>query len=116
MLSELAVIHQALAAVVAPATPRTILLLAEESAHKHFFSFMGPVPLVRHMMLAAIVSLIGVVTIGLSSEVDQRNMSLSLLQLSGMPLFMIEKKFNDWVLVCAGLGIGQGVLEIPSKC
>ena len=33
-----------------------------------------------------------------------------------MPLLVIEEKLHDWVLVSPGLGIGQGVLEVPAKC
>ncbi len=50
--------HGRLAMIVAPATPRTILLLAVETEKSGVFMFLGRVPLVRRMMLAALLFLV----------------------------------------------------------
>jgi hypothetical protein len=57
-LSSLVQIHEKLARAIAPATPQTILILESESAKKHFFSFLGLLPLVRRFMLTAVIFLI----------------------------------------------------------
>ncbi len=69
-VKELAAIHGRLSEIVAPATPRTLLLLATESAKGGFWKFLGPVPLVRGLMLVAILSLIALVCTSLSPQVD----------------------------------------------
>jgi hypothetical protein len=50
--------HQVLVKIVEPATPKTILLLDMEEETPGFWKFFGPVPLVRHMMIVALLSLI----------------------------------------------------------
>jgi len=63
-------IHGQLTAIVAPATPRTILLLAEEAEKKSFWRFLGPVPLVRGLMVLAILSIAALVGTSLCEQVD----------------------------------------------
>ncbi len=110
-LAELAAIHQSLATIVAPALPRSIRLIAEEATSKNWLRFLGPVPLVRHMMLAAIISLIGVVGSSLSPEVDEENIAQSLLQLSGRPLLLIE----IFLISAAGLGASFSALFTANR-
>jgi len=62
----LTTIHDQLARIVVPATPRTIHPLAMESATGGFWHFLGPVPLVRRMMLATIICLFAIVWLSLS--------------------------------------------------
>ncbi len=89
-LAKLTAVHQRLTKIVAPSTPRTILLLAEESAKPHLLGFLGPVPLIRHMMLAAIVSLVSLVGLSLSPLVSANPDYSSVMTSSGVPLLMNE--------------------------
>ena len=89
-IAELTQIHQALATAVAPATPRTILLLADQSKIPGPLHFLGPVPLVRHMMIVAIVSLFALIFITLSPDVNQENLNAGLLNLQGIELLAVE--------------------------
>ncbi len=56
-IRKLVAVHAGLSQIVAPATPQAILLLASQGAGLSRWSFLGPVILVRRMMLAAIASL-----------------------------------------------------------
>ena len=56
-IRKLVAVHAGLSQIVAPATPQAILLLASHGAGSRVWSFLGPVTLVRRMMLAAIASL-----------------------------------------------------------
>lgn len=53
-IQSLVAAHQTLSKLVAPATPRTILFLQAEAETPSVLRALGPVPLVRHMMVAAI--------------------------------------------------------------
>ncbi len=87
-VQQLAVIHGQLTEVVAPAKPRTILLLSTEAGQGGFWRFLGPVPLIRRMMLMAILSLIGLIAIGLSAHVDGDPQNFSLLHNDGISLLL----------------------------
>ncbi len=82
-IRQLAMIHDRFARLVAPATPRTIHLLAVESAKTDFWHFLGPVPLVRRMMWAAIIFLVAIVGFSLSDKVNWQNIEAGWLELSG---------------------------------
>jgi len=56
-IGELVAVHEQLAKLVQPATPQTILLLDIEQETPSLIKFLGPVGLVRQLMLAAIISL-----------------------------------------------------------
>lgn len=56
-IRKLVAVHAGLSQIVAPATPQAILLLTSHGAGSSIWSFLGPVTLVRHMMLTAIASL-----------------------------------------------------------
>lgn len=57
-IEDLVQAHVLLVKIVEPATPKTILLLDMEQETPGFWKLFGPVPLVRHMMLVALVSLL----------------------------------------------------------
>lgn len=94
---DLANVHSRLAQIVAPATPRTILLLDRESSKKGFWHFLGPVPHIRRMMLATIVFLITFIATS-TSEVVTGNVNLAVEH--GKSLFLNEL----FLLAAAGLG------------
>ena len=57
-LEELAIAHETLVKIVAPARPETILLLAQSSGNHFFSRFFGPVCLIRHLTAVAIFFLV----------------------------------------------------------
>lgn len=65
----LALIHGQLCKVIAPAKPGTILLLSTENRKQSIFHFLGPVPLVRNMMVLAIFSLLLLILISTAESV-----------------------------------------------
>lgn len=93
-------IHASLTKIVAPATPRTILLLDQELRKGGLSRSFGAVPLVRHMMLAALISLCGLIATGVSPQVNEATVTLGLLKNSGLILLL-----NILFLLCAA-GIG----------
>lgn len=108
-INRLTIIHKHLAQIVAPATPRTILLLDIESKKEGLFNFLGPVPLIRRMMLAAIISLISFVILSLSPDVNTEGGGI--LQSSGVPLLLNELFY----LSAAGLGASFGALFTANR-
>jgi len=90
--------HRGLSRLVAPATPRSITLLFEEQANR--WRFLGPVPLVRHMMFLSILSLLSFVCLSLSDWVSVAEINKGLLQHSGLELLINEL----FLLSAAALG------------
>jgi hypothetical protein len=89
-LASLSVAHAALAQIIAPATPEAVLLTAKERAVHPLLYTLGPLPLVRRMLVLALFSLLVLLGVSLSSEVNARNMMKNLLELEGYPLFVVE--------------------------
>jgi hypothetical protein len=87
---SLAVAHAGLARAIAPATPEAVLLMADERERHPLWTALGPLPLVRQMLGLTLLSLVTLLGVGVCAEVNTGNMSKSLLELSGYPLFMIE--------------------------
>ena len=69
-IGELLAAHCALVRIVEPAKPNTILLLDIEQGVTGFMKFLGPVSLIRQMMIAAIVSLMLFIGLTLTEEVS----------------------------------------------
>lgn len=87
-VEQLAPIHGRLAEIVAPAKPRSILLLITEGARGKVWRFLGPVPLIRRMMGIAILSLIALVGISVSPSVNGNPENFSLLENDGISLLL----------------------------
>jgi hypothetical protein len=87
---SLAVAHAGLARAIAPATPEAVLLMADERERHPLWSELGPLPLVRQMLGLALLSLIVLLAVSISTAVNAENMAKSLLELSGFPLLMVE--------------------------
>lgn len=68
-LDELGRAHSALARLVQPATPRGILLLTRGRQHGRF-KWLGPVRLIRQMLLVVIVMLAAFVVLALSPDIN----------------------------------------------
>jgi hypothetical protein len=59
LLADLVTAHHTLAGLIAPALPRTMRLLQEDARNANrFLRVLGPVSLVRHLMLAGVASLV----------------------------------------------------------
>lgn len=69
-ISDLARLHTQLAALVAPARPRTILLLAEDRYAGRFLSNFGPLPNIRWLLAAALFFLLCFLLASLSEHIN----------------------------------------------
>jgi hypothetical protein len=93
-LETLSWAHGQLVKIIAPASPRTVLLLARRSDSAGFWSPLGPVRLVRQMLAVAALSVVGFVAMGQSSEVTRT--SGDLLASSGWTAVL-----NQLFVLCA---------------
>lgn len=88
--------HERLTQVVAPATPRTIMLMEAEPST--FLEFMGPVRLARSLSLLAVGLVVAFIALALSPDVNRT--ARGILDTSGLPL-LLNLLF---LLSAAGLG------------
>lgn len=103
---ELASMHRKLAHAVSPATPQGIALLDVQRRRHRRFRWLGPVPLIRLLTLAAVSFLVAVVATALPAEVSSENMGNGFLNSSGTTLL-----WNTLFLLCsAGLGASFAAL------
>ena len=110
-IQQLVQIHGRLADLVAPATPRTILLLSDEAARGGFWQFLGPVPLIRRMMFMAMTSLVALIAISLTEAVNGDPRNFSLFSNHGIPLLLNEM----FLLSAAGIGASFAALFQASR-
>ncbi len=87
---KLAAIHNRLSELVSPAKPETIVLMADEKAKASPFLFLGSVPLIRRMMLVAITSLLLLITLSLSTYINNENMVASMFDMKGTELLFVQ--------------------------
>jgi len=89
-LSAIVRVHDQLSKLVAPATPRALLLLGpdHEAAKRGWVSMMGSVALVRRVMIAAIASMVVYILVGLSPLVDAQVQTVQ--NSSGIKLLLNE--------------------------
>lgn len=83
-ISELVNAHNTLARLIEPATPKTVLLLDMEQKTETLLKFLGPVSLVRQLMLAAVLSLIIFVVIMCSPYIDDDKLAQDVLTADGI--------------------------------
>ncbi|HSU17220.1 hypothetical protein [Longimicrobium sp.] len=101
--APLVLAHSRLARIVAPATPRAIVLLADgETAGR--FAFLGPVVLVRQLMAVAIGCVVAFVLLGLFEATGSS--TVSFVNTWGWNLLLNEL----WWLSAAGLGASFAIL------
>lgn len=103
--------HSQLAQLIAPATPRTILLLDSEARQGGFLRFLGPLPLTRQMMITALLSLAALICLTLSPDVNGSKNNTDILLGSGMPLLLNEL----FLLAAAALGASFSALFIANR-
>lgn len=99
-IRELNTIHAKLSRIVDPAKPRTILLLDREGRKKGFFKFLGPVPFIRRMILAALICLVLFIAISLTHAIDDGKDAWDMFNHFGFELLLKEL----FLLCAAGLG------------
>lgn len=97
---EVLKLHKELSKKIAPASPKTVWLLYKESQSAGFLNFLGPVKLIRRLMLAALISLILFILISCSTEINAINISDGIYKLNGWSLFIVL----SFYLVSASLG------------
>lgn len=69
-LARLAVAHARLSALIAPASPRTVLMMDERRNSRGYFNFLGPVRLVRYLLVVAAACLTAFVLLAMSSDIN----------------------------------------------
>lgn len=106
-LDRLVRAHAELVQIVAPATPRTILLLSQERESR--LAMLGPVRLVRHMLIVVIVLLVAFVLLATSPDVNHG--SGDIFTSSGVPLLLNEL----FLLTAGGLGAAFSSLFTASR-
>ena len=99
-VKSLASIHTRLAELLAPASPRTVLLLENEARVAGFWGFLGPVALIRRMLLLAIIFLVSLIALGITPLVNTRSITEGIFNSSGLEL-LLNLMF---LLSAAGLG------------
>lgn len=97
---SLAKMHAELSSKVQPATPSAIKLLKEEREKNGFWLFLGPVPLVRHMMGVTIFFLLLFLALFLSPEVNSLTINGNILSYEGSK-FLLNQLF---IISIAALG------------
>lgn len=101
----LATIHRRLAVAISPATPQAVALLDAERRHGHL-AWLGPVPLVRALTVAALSFLFAVIATSLSPDVSAANIDQGFLDSHGTQLLWNAL----FLLFCAGLGASFATL------
>jgi hypothetical protein len=99
-VKQLINIHEKLARIIMPATPRAVLMMETEAAKSSFFKALGAYPLIRRMMLAAIISLLIFIGVSLTPYVNNSKTAGDIFQSSGIPLLLNLTLY----LAMAGLG------------
>lgn len=100
LANRLAEIHQQLARIVVPATPRTLLLLAQHRGKTGLSGLLGPVPLVRQMMFIALVFLVALLSLSTVEEISPGNIARGFFENSGTAQLFCQ----SFLLCAAGLG------------
>lgn len=97
-LEELVTWHGQLSAVLAPASPRTIELMQQPVTG--FFRFLGPIGLVKHLSITALLFLSLTILLALSDNVNSVTINEGIFKSSG--LILLQNLL--FLLACAGMG------------
>ena len=93
-------LHKELSRKIAPAQPKTIWLLYKESKKATWLNFLGPVKLIRRLMVVAITSLILFILISCSEFIDVENINKGIYNLDDWKLLFVL----SFYLISASLG------------
>jgi len=105
-MSLLANAHLELTKLIAPARPASLVLLIDERRNSPFWQSFGAVPMVRKMLALAVLSLLVMLGIALSNEVNADNMAKGLLALQGTKLLVNE------IFLVAAAGVGATLANL----
>lgn len=97
-------IHSQLAVLVAPATPRALLLLGDDQHNAPRFAWFGHVGVVRRMMFVSAVSVLLFLLVSLTPTVD--DVTKTLLKTNGWDALAIEA----WWVSAAAMGASFAML------
>jgi hypothetical protein len=89
-LVRLAELHLTLTKLIAPARGASLVLLADQRKEHKALQAFGPVPQVRWMLAAAVLSLMLLLGTALSGHVNPENITKGLLNLQGHELAVVE--------------------------
>ncbi len=98
--AEILTLHNQLSQKLLPAKPMSILLLYNEARKEKWYTFLGPVWLVRRLVIVTVVCLIAFIGISLSPCVNTQSLAEGILKSSGWEL-LINLGF---ILSAAALG------------
>ncbi|HZD49986.1 MAG TPA: hypothetical protein VE178_14690 [Silvibacterium sp.] len=90
--------HENLSALIAPALPVAITLMHLDGKLHPRLSVFGPVPLIRVLLGIGLTSLVALILVSMSPEVNEANLRKDMLQNSGLTLLVCEL-----FLLCAAL-------------
>lgn len=110
-LANLLRIHGDLAELVAPANPNTILLMNEERRGHPILHALGPVRLVRQLLLFAALCLLTLCGLSTASLIQAETLARSWLELDGLT----ELTVNLFLLSTASLGAAFANLSIVNR-
>lgn len=85
---EVLLLHKQLSTRILPAKPKTVFLLCEESRKGFWTNLLGPVRLVRSLMVTTLISLGVFVSVVLSSMVSAEHLADGILNNSGIDLLV----------------------------
>jgi hypothetical protein len=97
-ISDVGGLHNMLAAAISPATPATVLLMEKTATAS--WKFLGPVPLVRKMMVVTIFCLAAFLGLFLFPEVDGTTINGDILSYEPLAFFLNE----SFIVSSAALG------------
>lgn len=103
---EVLKLHRELSKRIAPAHPKTIWLLYQESQTSHWLNFLGPVTLIRRFMLVALVSLFAFIALSCNDFINHSNISKGIYELNDCVLLVIL----SFYLTAASLGASFSTL------
>lgn len=108
ILHDLVALHSQLARTIEPVKPHAAVMMVAHTNGRTWFKFLGPVPLVRQMMLISVLSLIGMFGISLSDTLSADPRHFSLLTNHGLSLLINEL----FLLFAASIGASFNALFI----
>ena len=92
--------HNALSELVKPATPGSILYLKQRREMPRVFRLLGPIPTIRDMVWATIISMVVFLVLGASDEINAKAMAGSFLDRVGKAEIIV----SVFLLASAALG------------
>lgn len=99
-LTDLSLHHAAMAELVAPAQPKSIRIMQDESDNRGWLFFLGPVALMRRLSLSAVCFLLMIIGTSVSPLVNRVSINEGLFDSAGLTLLLNQL----FLLSCAGLG------------